>query len=252
MQPAGRTAGGGRSGPARAPRRETPPGRCPRPRRRHARPGRPRDGPSASAAEELLERLGLAALRGPHERTVAPARAFRRAIQRPGRRPGHLSAAGHRRLHATRTTARHQYVRRDLRGPCARICRDDAKEVGDATAMAILGCAGGLALAAPAAGRTAADRSAPIRRLRASAPGGKSVYSTLPVSGGTLVERFHRPSGAVLNWRVIPRELRRAGRRVRRLDHRPLGGRAPLVLAEVTSTSRPGARGCSCSPAACT
>jgi hypothetical protein len=70
--------------------------------------------------------------------------------------------------------------------------------------MAILGCTGGLALAAPAA---EADGGGPFSAYQggygASTPGGKSVYSTLPVSGGTLVERFHRPTGAVLNWRVF-------------------------------------------------
>src|SRR4051794_3274814 len=71
-------------------------------------------------------------------------------------------------------------------------------------AMAIFGCAGGLALAAPAAG---ADGGGPFAAYQgyfgASAPGGRSVYSALPVRGGTLVERFDRPSGSVLAWRVL-------------------------------------------------
>jgi hypothetical protein len=69
---------------------------------------------------------------------------------------------------------------------------------------AILGCVVGLALAAPAAG---ADGGGPFFPYQggygASAPGGKSVYVTLPQRDGTLVERFDRRAGAVLNWRTI-------------------------------------------------
>jgi hypothetical protein len=71
-------------------------------------------------------------------------------------------------------------------------------------AMAIVGCVAGLALAAPAAGADGGGPFTPyLGGYGASAPGGTSVYITLPQRDGTLVERFDRRAGAVLDWRTI-------------------------------------------------
>jgi hypothetical protein len=104
--------------------------------------------------------------------------------------------------------------------------------------MMIVSCC--LALAAPAA---RADGGGPFTAYQgaygASAPGIKSVYSALPVPGGTLVERFYRPTGQVLAWRTFHGHY---GVPAAAGDGSTTGLSADghrLVLAEITGTLPP-------------